>query len=70
MSLFARPHYRSDATEFLDALKSRQPELEAAQRQGRNLLWDRSVDRQFLAEANAAKVAQQPYVYQTKPSLR
>jgi len=70
MSIFARPHYRSDATEFLDALKSRQPALEAAQRQGRNLLWDRNVDRQFWYEANAAKVAQQPYVYQTKPSLR
>ncbi len=70
MSIFARPHYRSDATEFLDALKSRQPALEAAQRQGRNLLWDRNVDRQFWSEANAAKVAQQPYVYQTKPSLR
>ena len=70
MSIFARPHYRSDATEFLDALKSRQPALEAAQRQGRNLLWDRNVDRQFWADANAAKVAQQPYVYQTTPTLR
>lgn len=70
MSIFARPHYRSDATEFLDALKGRQPELEAQQRQGRALLWDKPVDRQFWQQANAAKVAQKPYVYQTEPTLK
>jgi len=70
MHLFARPHYRSDATVLLDALKSRQPELEAGQRQGRALLWDRTVDRQFWAQASAARVAQQPYVYQNAPTLR
>jgi len=70
MSLFARPHYRSDTTEFLDALKSREPELEAQQRQGRALLWDKSVDRPFWQEAKAAQVPQKPYVYQTEPTLR
>jgi hypothetical protein len=70
MSLFARPHYRSDATEFLDALKGRQPELEAQQRQGRALLWDQPIDRQFWQQADAAKVAQKPYVYQTEPTLK
>jgi len=70
MSLFARPHYRSDTTEFLDALKSRQPELEAQQRQGRALLWDKPVDRPFWQEVRAAQVAQKPYVYQTEPTLR
>ncbi|KJS71876.1 MAG: acetyl-CoA carboxyl transferase [Comamonadaceae bacterium BICA1-1] len=70
MPFFARPHYRSDTTEFLDALKSREPELEAQQRQGRALLWDKPVDRPFWQEAQAGKVAQKPYVYQTEPTLR
>lgn len=70
MNLFARPHYASDATQFIDALKASQPELEAAQRQGRALLWDRPVDRDFNAQADAVRVAQKPYVYQTEPSLR
>jgi len=70
MPFFARPHYRSDTTEFLDALKSRQPELEAQQRQGRALLWDKPVDRPFWQEVHAAKVEQKPYVYQTEPTLR
>ena len=40
--------------------------LEAEQRQGRALLWDTGMDAQFQAQAQAARVAQQPYVYQTK----
>lgn len=70
MNLFARPHYASDTTQFLEALKAKQPDLEAAQRQGRALLWDRPVDRDFNAQADAVRVAQKPYVYQTEPSLR
>ncbi|BAO81015.1 hypothetical protein SRAA_1161 [Serpentinimonas raichei] len=70
MPFFARPHYRSDTTQFLDSLKSRQPELEALQRQGRALLWDKPVDRPFWHQVQAAKVAQKPYVYQTEPTLR
>ena len=65
MSLFARPHYTSDATQFIESLKAAKPELEAEQRQGRALLWDKQVDRDLLAQTNAAKVAQKPYVYQT-----
>ncbi len=63
---FARPHYTSDATQFLAQLKEKNPQLEAAQRQGRALLWDSGMDAQFHAEAKAARVPQQPYVYQTK----
>ena len=70
MNLFARPHDASDTTQFIDALKAKQPDLEAAQRQGRALLWDRPVDRDFKAQADAMRVAQKPYVYQTEPSLR
>ena len=65
MSIFARPHYRSDATQFIDQLKADKPTLEQAQRQGRSLLWDQQIDRSFQAEAEAAEVPQRPYVYQT-----
>ncbi|HPO20251.1 MAG TPA: DUF3460 family protein, partial [Rubrivivax sp.] len=33
---------------------------------GRALLWDRQIDRQAQADWSGARVAQQPYVYQTK----
>ena len=65
MPIFRRPDYRSEATQFIDALKTAKPELEAQQRQGRALLWDKVVDRSAVAQARAATVAQQPYVYQT-----
>ena len=65
-NIFARPHYTSEATQFIDELKARQPELEAQQRAGRALLWDKAVDREAQAEYADARVPQQPYVYQTK----
>jgi Protein of unknown function (DUF3460) len=65
MSIFARPHYSSEVTQFIDSLKKSDPELEARQRAGRALLWERPVDRKELAEFRDAKVAQKPYVYQT-----
>ena len=70
MSIFARPHYTSDATDFLNQLKADKPGLEQAQRQGRSLLWDKRIDRDFQAQAHAAEVAQQPYVYQTQTEPR
>ncbi len=70
MNLFARPHYTSDATQFIESLKQQKPELEVEQRQGRALLWDKSIDRELTAQARAANVKQKPYVYQTEPSLR
>lgn len=69
MSIFARPHYTSDATQFLNQLKADKPELEQEQRKGRSLLWDQQIDRSFQAQAQAAEVPQQAYVYQTDPSL-
>jgi hypothetical protein len=70
MSIFARPHYTSDATQFIDSLKAAKPALEAEQREGRALLWDKQVDRDQQAQAQAAKVAQKPYVYQTNADPR
>ncbi len=70
MNIFQRPHYASDATQFINSLKAQRPELEVEQRQGRALLWDKQIDRQFAAEASEARVEQKPYVYQTEPLLR
>ncbi len=66
MSIFGRPHYTSDATRFIEKLREQKPTLEAEQRAGRALLWDKQIDRQTQAEFEAAAVSQQPYVYQTK----
>ena len=64
MPLFWKP-YRSDTTELIASLKAAKPSLEQEQRDGRALLWDKSVDRQAQQEFQAARVAQKPYVYQT-----
>ena len=69
MNIFARPHYQSDVTQFIESLKHEHPDLEAQQRQGRNLLWDKRIDPQQAAQARQAQVPQKPYVYQTGPSL-
>jgi hypothetical protein len=65
MSIFRRPDYKSDATRFIDQLKAQQPDLEARQRAGRALLWDKAVDRKVWTEFRQGQVAQKPYVYQT-----
>jgi hypothetical protein len=65
MPLFWKP-YKSEVTNFIEELKAKKPSLEAEQRAGRALLWDRDLNRQEQAEWEDAKVAQQPYVYQTK----
>ncbi len=65
MPLFWKP-YKSDVTNFIEQLKVKKPTLEAEQRAGRALLWDRKLDRSEQAEWREADVPQQPYVYQTK----
>ncbi len=65
MPLFWKP-YRSDVTQFIDTLKAKKPTLEAEQRAGRALLWDRAIDRSDQADWQDARVRQQPYVYQTR----
>lgn len=69
MNIFYRPKYRSDATQFIDQLKAKDPALEAKQREGRDLLWDVAVDRNAWSEFRAAQVDQKPYVYQTEKIL-
>lgn len=68
MNIFYRPKYQSEVTQFIDQLKTKDPALEAKQRQGRDLLWDKAVDRSAWSEYREAEVAQKPYVYQTESS--
>jgi hypothetical protein len=63
--IFRRPDYKSDITLFIDDLKSKRPDLEAQQRAGRAIWWDKQVNREAWEEFRAAQVAQKPYVYQT-----
>ncbi len=65
MPLFWK-HYKSDVTTFIDELKAKKPTLEAEQRHGRGLLWDKPIDRDAQAEYKESRVPQQPYVYHTK----
>jgi hypothetical protein len=65
MNIFYRPKYQSEVTQFIDQLKTKDANLEAKQRQGRELLWDKTVDRDAWSEYRAAEVDQKPYVYQT-----
>ncbi len=63
MSIFARPHYTSEATNFIEQLKKDKPQLDAQQQQGRSLLWDKEVDADVWQDYRAGKVAQKTYVY-------
>jgi Protein of unknown function (DUF3460) len=67
MSFFRRPDYISDATRFIDQLKIDKPSLEAEQRAGRALLWDKNLIRQEQADFAEGRVAQQAYVYGSGP---
>ncbi len=62
MPLLWKP-YTSDVTQFIDSLKAKKPTLEAEQRAGRALLWDKQLDRAAEQGFEAARVAQTPYVY-------
>ncbi|MEN9890317.1 MAG: hypothetical protein RLY78_612 [Pseudomonadota bacterium] len=66
MPLFWK-HYQSEATQFINELKARKPTLEAEQRAGRGLLWDKPQDAQAQADFQSARVAQPAYVYFSRP---
>jgi hypothetical protein len=65
--IFRRPDYRSDVTQFIEQLKTEKPDLEAQQRAGRSIWWDKHIDREAQGEYKAAKVPQKPYVYGDDP---
>ncbi len=58
--------YESEITQFLNQLKTEKPALEAEQKKGRNLLWDKQVDRDLAKGFEQGRVAQKPYVYQSE----
>jgi hypothetical protein len=66
MSLKNR-EYQSDATHFITDLKRARPELAAQQLAGRNLLWDKQINRDEQADSQAARIKQKAYVYGTNP---
>ena len=65
MSIFRRPDYTSEITTFIADLKAKNPALEAEQRAGRALLWDKNLNLDTQAEYQEASVQQQSYVYGT-----
>ncbi len=68
--IFRRPDYRSDVTQFIDQMKAQKPDLEAQQRTGRSIWWDKNLDRQAIAEWKEARVPQKAYVYGDDPRQR
>jgi hypothetical protein len=64
LRIFRRPDYQSEITQFIEQLKTEKPDLEARQRAGRALLWDKHVNREAWTEWRGAEVPQKPYVYQ------
>jgi hypothetical protein len=66
LSIFRRPDYNSEVTQFIEQLKVDKPDLDARQRAGMAIWWDKNVDREAWSEWRAAEVPQKPYVYQTE----
>lgn len=58
--------YESDITRFLRELKQKNPSIAEEQRKGRALWWDRPQDLDTQERDRESKVAQQPYVYQSR----
>ena len=55
--------YESELTGFLRSLKQEKPQIEAKQREGRALWWDRRPDPEDLKRWQASRVRQGAYVY-------
>lgn len=60
-------HYRSEFTEFLTKLRAERPHLDAEQRKGRDIWWDRGpIDMDRTRRNLQSKVAQKAYPYQAE----
>jgi hypothetical protein len=62
--------YTSEATTFIQSLKKNNPQLEQSQRDGRALLWDKSVNLSELSNQLNHKLPNKPYAYATTPDKR
>jgi hypothetical protein len=58
--------YYSEHTRFMRELMKRKPQLAEEQQKGRAIWWDKPVNASEQSGFQAASVAQQAYVYQTK----
>lgn len=61
-----RASYKSEFTQFLENLKEQKPGIEARQRAGRALLWDKRLDPELQEGFKQGRVPQKSYVYQTE----
>lgn len=61
---FQRPLYTSDIMTMVAEMRTQDSSLEARQRAGRALLWERKASRPVQAEMDAGRLAQKPYPYQ------
>ncbi len=64
--IFRRPDYNSEISQFIQGLKDAKPDLEAQQRAGRAIWWDKHLDREAQSEWRESRVPQKPYVYQNE----
>jgi hypothetical protein len=62
--IFRRDDYSSEISQFISELKAQQPDLEARQRAGRAIFWDKHVNREAWDEFRSAQLRQKAYVYQ------
>jgi hypothetical protein len=63
LRFFRRPDYQSEVTQFIEQLKTERPDIEAQQRTGRAIWWDKHIDREAQGEWRQSRVPQKPYVY-------
>jgi hypothetical protein len=61
--IFRRPDYNSEISQFIQGLKSARPDLEAQQRAGRAIWWDKHLDREALSDWREARVPKSPSEY-------
>jgi hypothetical protein len=70
LSIFRRPDYTSEATQFIEQMKISKPTLEAEQRAGRALLWDKNLSREEQGQFADARLQQQAYVYGSPADIK
>jgi Protein of unknown function (DUF3460) len=70
LRIFRRPDYSSDVTQFIEQLKTEKPDLEAQQRAGRSIWWDKHIDREMVDDWKRSRVAPKPYAYGDDPRQR
>ena len=66
MPLLPSRHYVSEHTQFIRELLEKKPQLEADQRVGRAIWWDKLPSEvEARREMDRSRIAQKPYVYST-----